>query len=1194
MLTKKQQLIYNWLHKVKLPVYAEAYKGAVHQLNEKAPGYGTFVSHTGRDLVNSLARAVIGLQTDRVQYDQLVDKLDKNWRDEWRRAEWASFEQHGEGHAIPDDVCKLITTLIDKHKEGRLRKKESGEIFIRTFLGYNDEDTSVIRKKWRALQDFFVGRAHLREEDFSDEALSQIETNFGILEDEFLYVAAAREYSRLKTLDGILEETNNAKNKPLSKKVMTAVERAVEKTLSLFEKESDCQHFFSRLTNPRWIQPLSERGCFTSPPGVRHLPEGFVQYPPWPELQYLKNVIEEVPEEVVGIVSKLPQTDNPRVYDDILNIVLTLKGEQSVQLKRKMIEYTDLRYYLLPHKFADLLAHWTAENETQFALELAVVLVQFHPDPQADRKRERLAKNNWDETVGSIDTLLLPRPQFDEWNYQNIMDNGLRPLAEKEPSAVASMLIQATASMIRLSMHHDEIEHVLSHDPSDIWCPRLDEPSDEDWDSEKTLILTMVYACEKVFEVDLHEMTSALNNELLDQRWGVFKRARQHLYALHPSDQTKPWIRDLILKYDDYAKGWRYPYEFQQMIKRSCDLFGDALLTEDERTRIFDLILSGPKRETYREWVGDQFNESDFEQWTREYHRLQLRPFASCLFGKNANYYQGLHGDEAEDDVTDETYMSFRASEGGTFTYRSPRSPSELSALSDEDLLDYINEWQDEHSDKDDWSIRINIPALADAFYRVFTNSIITDPHRLAFWVKHNRERIKRPIFVQHMIQAMQAQIEVGNFEQLKRWFEFGGWVISHPDEDRESPIRYSDSLREDLSWRSARRTVGEFVEICLKEEVNVPISAREGLASLLEAICTQFDWGLDRSEQENEPYDEAINSIRGRALRSLVDFGRWLRKHDEKSEITEIRSILEHRFCSKADFPLTIPEYALLGQYFAHFFDLDRSWTVNNKLDFFPKENLPAWQAGFGQFLCGNGPYMPTFELILDDYEFALNHIDDMNQHNKPGREVPDALGEHLFSYYVRGVFPMTGTGSLLEYFYHQVASEPKRWATLFDYVGRKLRSTGKQQLEIRRKDMIFKFFEWRLKTGEPKELREFTFWLEAECLEVDWRLDAYSRILEIPRVLDSKFGEPRYASLHTRALRKMIPEYTAKVVECFAKLIQSMPKEGLIYIPSDDAKAILNAGRNQADENVRRTVERTRDDLLRGGQLEFMDLDN
>ena len=270
--------------------------------------------------------------------------------------------------------------------------------------------------------------------NFSNEGLSKIAENFRILE-EYLYIAAELEYSRIKTLDNILEEANNSRKKSRSKKVKKAEKRGAERTLALFENESDRHYFFSRLKNPRWIQRLSERGCFNSPPGIRYLSDDHVQYPFWPELQYLKNVCKDVPNEVIQLVLQLPETDNPRVYESILEIALELEGEQSAQLKPKMLEYAKLENQFLPYEYPKLLAHWTAEDQTEAALELASILVQFAPDPQAEAKQRQRKEIHGDE-IASMMAVLNPAPRFDD-NYQQILDEGVRPLAEREPYRVA-------------------------------------------------------------------------------------------------------------------------------------------------------------------------------------------------------------------------------------------------------------------------------------------------------------------------------------------------------------------------------------------------------------------------------------------------------------------------------------------------------------------------------------------------------------------------------------------------------------------------------------------------------------------------------------------------------------------------------------------------------------------------------------
>ena len=108
---------------------------------------------------------------------------------------------------------------------------------------------------------------------------------------------------------------------------------------------------------------MTERGYFQSPPSATHLEDGSSQFPFWPELRFLKNVAQDAPDEVIEIVVGLPKVDNPRVYEEILDIALQLHGEQSAKLQPKILEYADMDYQFLAFRYADLLAHWIADQQ---------------------------------------------------------------------------------------------------------------------------------------------------------------------------------------------------------------------------------------------------------------------------------------------------------------------------------------------------------------------------------------------------------------------------------------------------------------------------------------------------------------------------------------------------------------------------------------------------------------------------------------------------------------------------------------------------------------------------------------------------------------------------------------------------------------------------------------------------------------
>ena len=126
-----------------------------------------------------------------------------------------------------------------------------------------------------------------------------------------------------------------------------------------------------------------------------------------------------------------------------------------------------------------------------------------------------------------------------------------------------------------------------------------------------------------------------------------------------------------------------------------------------------------------------------------------------------------------------------------------------------------------------------------------------------------------------------------------------------------------------------------------------------------------------------------------------------------------------------------------------------------------------------------------------------------------------------------------------------------------------------------------------WRFEVKEPIELQKFTYWLKAKCLDAEWRLDEFSKILDFCNAEDVSIA------IQLEALCEVLPDHTAKVVECFAKLTDGRGDDN-IYIRTEEAKNILNAGLGSADHHVRQNAERARENLLRLGRFDLLDLED
>ena len=750
-----------------------------------------------------------------------------------------------EGQAIDSDLAKGLTTLeeyLELNKQPdraeKIAKAMTGfdPMFDRLNSQIQEEKQKQLKNLWRELERF----AH-----HSSKTEEKLRRCLGELEKTVFYLLAPITAEDQKKIQKILGCSDRSEND-------------VEQMFSLIERRgANFVFFFKRAAetaDATWLPFLNERGYFADPPNVELIDDNRVIFPFWWPIHYLAKIAKHAPNEVIEIVRGIPKVDNPRVYNGILEIALSLQEEQSAALRPKILESLDIDYQAFPQRYEDLLVHWVAENQTSAALELTKVLVGFMPTPQSESEEIRRREN-----------------PLDLLEYDEIMSKGVRPLAEKTPYQVICLLIDATANMIHLDTHRTAPNK--EEDASELWCERLSESNSSYEHPKATLVHTLTFACEQVYEKSPDSVV-ALDKVLRDQQWGVFKRLRQHLYARYPSEQTKPWIQELILEHKEYHLSTHH-YEFQQMVRSACEHFKKTLLTESERSQIFDAIFKGPSKEDLQKWLGEEFTEEKFEERQRSFHRQQFKPFESLLFGKYATYFQQLEA-AANNPIADEDYLQFRT-EVGWISDRSPRSSEDLEKLRDEELLSYINEWEGkERFYEGDLFVDINIEGLAEAFQAVFKDTIIPDANRLRFWIE-NRERIARPIYVRMMISGMQTDVKEKNFDKLNEWLIFSEWVLSHTDQD---DYGLSDESRENPNWHNSRRAIGDFIRVCLEEDVDVPLSAREQLAKLLEMLCTQFDSWLDRDKRvyfgtEDDPTTPRASTIREAvALRALV--GLW------------------------------------------------------------------------------------------------------------------------------------------------------------------------------------------------------------------------------------------------------------------------------------------------------------------------------
>jgi len=341
----------------------------------------------------------------------------------------------------------------------------------------------------------------------------------------------------------------------------------------------------------------------------------------------------------------------------------------------------------------------------------------------------------------------------------------------------------------------------------------------------------------------------------------------------------------------------------------------------------------------------------------------------------------------------------------------------------------------------------------------------------------------------------------------------------------------------------------------------------------LVAGICEGGDPDLEDDSNENrEAFSTAINRTRSRALEVALETAAWAK------DSAPYHLILEQRFAGSPR--LTLPERAMLAVNFPRTYALQHEWAKAHAADVFSQSDKDEWIEIFGSLILYTRPYTDLYPVLMPQFAKALEEMEALRDgRNGSNANRIDHLAQHLFIYYVQGLTPLSGGKSQLRPLLEGMTEKER--GQLFNHAGYLLNNSTTLAPEIAKRIQVY--FEERARKRDSQELAHFSLWLKATCLPAEWRLKAYSRLLDQPGGEISAFSE-------VETLSELLTVEPALAMECFAKLTALIPRIQHFYVKEEDVRTLINVGLGNGDAGIRANAERAKENLLANGQSGYL----
>jgi hypothetical protein len=953
----------------------------------------------------------------------------------------------------------------------------------------------------------------------------------------------------------------------------------VDKAVSMLGRTEQSRYFFDRLNNPHWIRPLKEKGIFHRPPQLES-DGNRIRIPPWPASEYLARVAGDAadPSFVTDTIISVPETDNSRVRSDLVKAAMKLPGSEAARLTEKVIAWIDTPYNISLHEtIGQFMSYLASSNEVRKALQIARALLAIAPKSKtgktADTDKEYFISTK-------------PETRISLSDYQSILEDNLAILTANAGHAIIELLCQLLATAFKASSDTDD-------EYSYIWRPAIEDHEQNHDDSARGLLISSIRdAAEQVLRehpTDLLEILrllrrSRLSDDSHPKPGTTIERICLHLIRLFPTGNESEVAQALRNKalFEDH----RLRHEYALLLKEQFQ------------------NLSPPDQETILRWI--DYGPSDIEErsagWSKErggppsaeeiagykkhWQMKQLALIQNSLPESWAEKYAAIaSGMRPPEHPEFESYVS-----SGYVGYTSPRTLEDLKAMPFSELREFLRSWTPEARGLGQGPTRAGLGKMIEDMVSLEPRKY-TDSVELFYGLD--------PTYVRSFLEGIGQALAKDRHFPWMPVLDLCQWAVN---QERSIPGRKIDRWTEDTDWGWTRARILRLLSAGFDEGSNqLPFETRTKVWSILSTLTEDPDPTEDEKDREHRDeghhLQRAINTVRGRAMEAVIEYGLWVRKHLNVTHtadkpftssfqlMPEVRQVLDKHLDQQSEHSLAIR--AIYGTWFPWLALLDREWTEENTSEIFPPDRADIWDASWESYILFREPYNDALPLLNSTYMHAiLTATTTQVRGNVP--KTQSHLAQHLMTFYWRGLLGIEPGGLIHEFF---ARSQDEVRAEAIEFLGRSVKHV-EHGIPGNLLEKLLALWSWRLSAikqhpvTSSKEAAAFGWWFGSGKFDHDWS------IRQVITILHLTHGQIDPDYLVMEQLAELSPELTKETIQCAALMVEGDKDGWDISSWTKELRQILGVGAASKNIETQRQTSALINRLGERGYLTYREL--